>query len=983
MTMLRELAGEWPMVDRLLDQALDLPPHERAAWVESLDGIQAPVKETLRRLLAVASAETGDFLGTLPKLVGPPDGAAGGGDADAGAAFAGELVGPWRLVRELGTGGMGSVWLADRADGTLRRQVALKLPRLSWARGLAARMGRERDILATLDHPRIARLYDAGVDAAGRPWLALEYVQGRPIDEHSRRMALGIGQRVQLLLQVCDAVAYAHSRLVLHRDLKPANILVNDAGEVKLLDFGIGKLMLGDGGAAPSTALTHLGGRALTLDYASPEQVRGEALGTPSDVYSLGVVAYELLAGRKPYLLKRGSAAELEEAIATVEAPVASAAAQERAVRDALRGNLDAILRKSLHKAAADRYPTVDAFAQDLRRHQAGLAVSAQPETWTRRVLRRARRHKVESAIAAAMAFGAAVALWQAGVARSSAAQARQEAATAQAVQGFIESVFAANSGDQTRPDSGRETTARELLDRAAARIQNELRDTPGARLRLLALMASMYEDLNQFDRQRELQEQRVVLARQVAGPDGDETVLALADLAHALAISGREADARQRLDEADAALAKQPDSGTPARLAVALRRASVHRADDMARSLQSAEQALALARLLPTSNELVLALYLVGETRLDTGNAAQAVAPLSEAIDLVEQQPGLGASVLTPLYVLRGQVQEAVGQHDAAEASFRQGIANESRRGNQGVTPHYAALKLGVFLFNRGRWRNSVSALEASARWARDQQRDFETTVPMVMAAYGRSLVAHGNLVPGLAALDRAAEQAAQLQDAPDLVPRIDLFRARAWIRQGRLDDAATAIERAARISKERGTGHEEQARQLRRELLLARGQGTEALAVWKEERHRAGLSAMPGTAEGPDVLLEAVALLLAAEAPAEARSLAAQATAATSHSAAGAAPGAFGALAIQLLGQALLASGQPAEGLRELERGVELYRAHVDPAVSLDLADALARLADARVRAGLAKEASSARAEAAAIRGRQGVAVAATALR
>ena len=217
--------------------------------------------------------------------------------ADESDLQPGALVGPYRLLRELGIGGMGAVWLAERADGTLKRQVALKLPRAAWSRGLAERMARERDILASLEHPHIARLYDAGTDAQGRPFLALEYVEGQPIDVYCHERALNIPARLQLLLQVAHAVAFAHSRLVIHRDLKPSNILVTADGQVRLLDFGIAKLMEGD--RTQETQLTQLAGRALTLDYASPEQIRGEPIGTASDVYSLGVVAYELLAGAK------------------------------------------------------------------------------------------------------------------------------------------------------------------------------------------------------------------------------------------------------------------------------------------------------------------------------------------------------------------------------------------------------------------------------------------------------------------------------------------------------------------------------------------------------------------------------------------------------------------------------------------------------------------------------------------------------------
>jgi serine/threonine-protein kinase len=303
---------------------------------------------------------------------------------------------------------MGAVWLAERADRSLKRQVALKLPRASWSRGLAERMARERDILASLEHPNIARLYDAGTDAQGRPFLALEYVEGLPIDVYCRERSLGIRDRLQLLLQVAQAVAFAHSRLVVHRDLKPNNVLVTADGQVRLLDFGIAKLMEGD--RTKETQLTQMSGRCMTLDYASPEQIRGEPIGTASDIYSLGVVAYELLTGARPYKLKRGSAAELEEAIATVDAPLASNTVDTGARRE-LRGDLDAILNKTLKKNPADRYATVDALAQDCRQYLAGHRVLARPDTLVYRVARLARRHRAPLIVGGVVALGFALAL--------------------------------------------------------------------------------------------------------------------------------------------------------------------------------------------------------------------------------------------------------------------------------------------------------------------------------------------------------------------------------------------------------------------------------------------------------------------------------------------------------------------------------------------------------------------------------------------
>ena len=285
--------SSWKVFSALLDRALELPPPDRLAWLDTLDAEHEALKPALRSVLQRSSgAETAQWLSTLPRSDGPVPA------LDESDLKAGALVGPYRLLRELGVGGMGAVWLAERADGTLKRQVALKLPRASWARGLAERMARERDILASLEHPNIARLYDAGTDAQGRPFLALEYVEGQPIDVYCREHGLGVRERVTLLLQVAQAVAFAHSRLVVHRDLKPSNVLVTADGQVRLLDFGIAKLMEGD--RTQETQLTQLAGQALTLDYASPEQIRGEQIGTASDVYSLGVVSYELLAGASP-----------------------------------------------------------------------------------------------------------------------------------------------------------------------------------------------------------------------------------------------------------------------------------------------------------------------------------------------------------------------------------------------------------------------------------------------------------------------------------------------------------------------------------------------------------------------------------------------------------------------------------------------------------------------------------------------------------
>lgn len=475
-------AQEWPVVSALFDEALSLPAGERDGFVASLSGKRAAHRESLRKLLASAArAETDDFLETLPKL------ALSGREAKLAGLSAGNVVGAYRLLSELGVGGMGAVWLAERADGALKRKVALKLPHLTWAPGLAERMARERDILASLEHPHIARLYDAGVDQHGLPYLALEYIEGQPIDAYIRAKALTIKDRLGLILQVAGAVAFAHSRLVVHRDLKPGNILVTAEGQVRLLDFGIAKLMEGD--RAAETQLTRLAGRPLTLDYASPEQIRGQPITTASDVYSLGVVAYELLASAKPYKLRRGSAAELEEAIASVDAPKASDAAANSAAKRELKGDLDAILNKALKKSPAERYPTLDALAEDVRRYLAGQTVTAQPDSARYRFVRFIARHRVPVAAAGVtvaafgLAFGAgataltilallvgiAAALWQAKRAGVQADLARRQAARSGAVTEFMFDTF-------SRIAAQRDVDGAQLGEQMAAAIGTELR---------------------------------------------------------------------------------------------------------------------------------------------------------------------------------------------------------------------------------------------------------------------------------------------------------------------------------------------------------------------------------------------------------------------------------------------------------------------------------------------------------------------------
>src|ERR1700678_1931256 len=289
---------------------------------------------------------------------------------------AGDFVGPYELIRLRGAGGMAEVWLARRADGAFKRDVALKLPLLTRRRSdLEQRFVHERDILASLEHPNIARFYDAGVDTEGLPYLSMEYVKGQTLMGWCDTQTLGVEQRLALFLQVLDAVKYAHEKHVIHRDLKPSNIFVTESGQVRLLDFGVAKLLQDEG---DQTDISRIYGQALTPDYASPELLRGEPVDPRSDVYSLGILLYELLTGARPYRLNsQASIAGLRNAVAAAdvkkpstqlppEASAARAATQEQLSRK-LRGDLDALVLKALAKEPSERYDSAASMAQDLQ----------------------------------------------------------------------------------------------------------------------------------------------------------------------------------------------------------------------------------------------------------------------------------------------------------------------------------------------------------------------------------------------------------------------------------------------------------------------------------------------------------------------------------------------------------------------------------------------------------------------------------------
>jgi serine/threonine-protein kinase len=577
-------AATWEELNRLLDVGLDLPADQRPGWLAGLGPEHAPLVPRLAALLE-RLPRTGDGPLTLPRLGDLAPETSGPG---RGAALApGDEVGPYRLLDVIGEGGMGTVWRVERTDGLVRRHVALKLPHgPARGSGLAERMAREREILAGLAHPGIARLYDAGM-AGGQPYLALELVEGVPIDRFAREGGLGLEARLRLFVQVARAAAHAHGRLVVHRDLKPGNVLVTADGHPKLLDFGIAKLLEDD--RAEETALTRLGGRALTLAYASPEQVAGQPTGVPSDVYSLGVLLFELVTGSRPYRAGRGSRLEMERAVVEDPPLRASEAATDPGLRRALRGDLDAVLGRALRKAPEERYPTADAFADDVERHLAGRPVRARPDRLGYRARKFVRRNWLAvgagGAVLVALVLGAGLATWQAGVARA-------EQRRAEEVKDFIASIFR----DADPYHLGKPLSAAGLLEQARSRIDSTL-GGPEVRVELKVILGRSLLDLQSVEVADQVVREAVEEGRRALGADHPQTLKARVLRNEILRIRGESDELRAGLDELIAALRA---AGPPLfdELVQSIRhRAGLAIGVRPAEAVAYAEEALALAR--------------------------------------------------------------------------------------------------------------------------------------------------------------------------------------------------------------------------------------------------------------------------------------------------------------------------------------------------------------------------------------------------
>jgi serine/threonine-protein kinase len=688
------------------------------------------------------------------------------GPSAFGPVVAGERG--YRILSELGRGGFGTVYLAERADGEFRQRVAIKRlgSTLLASSEAVARFRQEREILARLEHPGIARLLDGGQLPDGAPFLVMEYVEGERIDRWSDARGLGVAARVELLLEVCAAVEAAHQRLIVHRDLKPGNILVGADGAPKLLDFGIAKLL--DPAAADWTvAETRLGATPLTLRYASPEQLRGEPIGTTSDVYSLGVVLYELLAGRSPYAGRDESYPALSRAICDLE-PLPPSAASALAARDLtapgwvapapardrptsgrraeLAGDLDAIVLKALRKSVAERYPSVAALAGDLRRYLEGLPVEARRGSRLYRWGKFARRNRLP--IAAALLVGALAAGWAASLAVQL-ERTRTERDKARQTARFLTELFEISDPDASR---GKEVTARSILDAGAARIERELAGQPAVRAGLMTTIGKVYHELGLHEPAERQLERAVTLLRADAAIDP------------ATLAAGLEALGTLRLDQARFA-----EAVALQREALALRqREHGRRSEEVARLLNNlgtlewerddfatAEpllvEALEIRRELHGAEgaELAETLNNLGLLYQEQGKLEAAEPLLRESLEIRRARdagPGRIARALGNLALLL----DDKGDYAAAEPLYRESLAMEIEvYGPEHPVVANTLNNLASIRYRAGDYADAEALL----------RRSFELQVESLGAEHPQVAITRGNLSFMLAAQGRFAE--------------------------------------------------------------------------------------------------------------------------------------------------------------------------------------------------------------------------------
>jgi serine/threonine protein kinase/tetratricopeptide (TPR) repeat protein len=726
-------------------------------------------------------------------------------------SLAGQVLGGYTLLSPIGQGGMGSVWSAERSDGRFRGQVAVKLLHASLVgRDAEGRFRREGHILARLQHPHIAHLMDAGVSPQGQPYLVLECVDGRRIDAYCDARGLGIAERLRLFLDVLAAVAHAHAKLVIHRDLKPSNVLVTADGRVKLLDFGIAKMLAPEGGD-PLTALTRGGEALLTPEYAAPEQLTGGEITTATDVHALGVLLYVLLAGRHPVRETSPTPIELMRAVLDAAPPrlsesaTAGPLAEERArsrsttprrLRGMLRGDLENIVAKALKKAPAERYASAEALAEDLRRHLDHLPVRARPDSFGYRTRTFVARHRLvlgaAAAVVLALAAGFGIAVRQARAADRARERALVELRRSEATNEW--SAFLLT---EATPSEGRPLTNAELLARGDALIERRFASDPAMRVHLLLMLAARYDENAQFDRWQSALDRAFAASRGLA--DVELRARATCARARGLGDAQRVALAYLLLDQARAELSASSASLEAEVYCLGCEASVAARQGDAARGVSAAERAVALEERSRGADGLRFeTLLLLANAYLVAERAASADAVFRRAMALLESHGLEGSRDAAIVLGNWSVVLQNAGQYVEALPIAERAVGIARARDTENGASPFALRTLAGALCQVGRCVEAVAALEEAVAKTRKTGSTARLVDVLVATATARAQTGE---------LDRAREAVAEaerlLRSLPGNGPavraaRLDQAASRVALARGRVAEALALAHRA-----------------------------------------------------------------------------------------------------------------------------------------------------------------------------------------
>lgn len=777
----------WSAARALFDEALARPEPERADFVAARAGADSALRDEVLALLS-SLAGAGRFLaeGNVGPLAALPE--------DEGLR-ARERIGPWRLVGELGRGGMGVVYLAERAAGDFEQRVAIKVVS-GGARSdaIVRRFETERRLLASLEHPGIARLLDGGSTEDGLPYFVLEHVEGEELLAFADARRLDVPARIGLFLEVCAAVEHAHRRLVIHRDLKPGNILVGADGRPRLLDFGIGKLLSPEGaGEVDRTSTLE---RWYTPRYASPEQILGQPTTTATDVYGLGVVLFELLSGLPPYRFQGTTPHEIEStvleraprrlSVAMKEPDGAAERAAQRStsaarLRRQLRGDLDNVVARALEREPARRYASVAELAADLERFLAGRPVSARAVSAVERFRKLVLRHRgASTAIAAALVALVALVAYHTRTLEQERNLARREAASATAIASFLTQLF---QGSNPVHAGGVALTASDLLDRGEARIDERADLDPTVRARLLVTMSLAREGLGDLVRARDLAKRAAEL-HETAGSPAEDRVYAQLLIVHFLIIDGRGLEALPIIERAAALAEASPDVTLKTRGKVTLTLGNCYYSTGHEERAKVAYQKhIEIEKRIGSPARIGAALNNLGAVLANMGDKAAARSHYLEAVSYFERSAENTAyEIYLPLYNL-GELELEGGDLAAAEVHYRRGMAAyEKVFSGESAEVAWGIAAIAEIERQRGRLERARQSIErALAIYDRVLEPGLaDWAWPLLVS--GRIHLAAGNRAAAVAQLERAlAIERAQEGDRSDWIGRIEVALAEA----------------------------------------------------------------------------------------------------------------------------------------------------------------------------------------------------------